>query len=122
MTNPKQFVLSRFLGASVRRHGDHYLLEGVPGLVMSGFEEAAVWADAAKDLSDPVFEAQRTRNVLDKVMAAFAALGGQMTPMMALSQRLEQAGYSAAEAASAIEVAIASGALVLTAMGALQRP
>lgn len=120
MTEAKQYVLNRFPGAGVRRIGEIFRLEGVPGLVTTGIDEAAAWKGAADELSDPVLEAERDRIVLEKVLAAFGALGGQVIQPMALCKRLELDGYAASEAVSAVNAALAGGKLVPTPTGGLR--
>lgn len=56
-----------------------------------------------------------------QVLEAFDALGGDTNHPMALAKRLENEGFSASDVVDAINAALASGELVQTPLGNLQR-
>jgi hypothetical protein len=119
MEDAKHYVLSRFPGAGVRKVGEIYLLEGIPGLRASGTTEHYAWASAAEELSDPALEASRKQFVQGAVLEAFASLGGLFNQPMALAKCLEQRGFAASEAISAIEEVVLGGALVRSDTGSI---
>lgn len=122
MDNSKQYVLQRFTGASVRKVGETFHLENVPGLACSGVTEALAWEAAEGFLRDPVHDRGRAETIHKKVIAAFDSLEGQACPPMALKARLEERGFSTSESGSAINEALVAGVLVQTATGSIRRP
>ncbi|MBC7603981.1 MAG: hypothetical protein H7255_15145 [Ramlibacter sp.] len=57
-----------------------------------------------------------------EVLDTFDSLGGTFNQPMALAKALEAAGFDVSEVATAINAALAAGALVQVASGSIRKP